>query len=271
MSEIFSGTPVFSIGFAEKRLIGKEWNDVQWNRHHHQIQYHRLYLPLTGKAKLHLFDRAVDLLPGNIYFIPAFSIRQSEIEGKMEKYYIHFQTESPIFDLYRYLSGRVSCPADEMSEALFATVVRNFSANTQEAYLRVQGAMNLLLSGFLAGMDADRRGVLRFSPVLNYIGEHYKENIRLSDLSALMNISTMYFANAFKATFHISPKQFILNRRLTESQRLLLETDLSVKEIAYAVGFENEGYFSEFFSAKVGVPAAKFRRRDVPTTRGSVL
>ena len=81
----------------------------------------------------------------------------------------------------------------------------------------------------------------------------------------------MYFSNYFKQVFHISPKQYILNKRLSESQRLLLESEMSVKEIAYAVGFENESYFSEFFSKKTGIPALRFRNRDLPRTRDSIL
>jgi AraC-like DNA-binding protein len=86
-----------------------------------------------------------------------------------------------------------------------------------------------------------------------------------------MNISTMYFSNAFKRVFNISPKQYILNKRLMESQRLLLETEMSVAEIAYAVGFDNENYFSEFFSSRVGISALKFRRLLIPTHRDSIM
>jgi AraC-like DNA-binding protein len=46
---------------------------------------------------------------------------------------------------------------------------------------------------------------------------------------------------------------------------------MTVKEIAYAVGFENENYFSEFFSAKIGISALKFRNRQLPKTRESIL
>ena len=137
--------------------------------------------------------------------------------------------------------------------------------------MKVRGAMDLLLADFFTEPVVDRHSLLRFERVLYYIEENYKKNISLSELASLMNISTMYFSNSFKSAFHISPKQYILNKRLTESQRLLLETDLSVKEIAYAVGFENENYFSEFFSAKVGISALKFRMRDLPRTRESLL
>ena len=39
---------------------------------------------------------------------------------------------------------------------------------------------------------------------------------------------------------------------------------MSVKEIAYEVGLENENYFSEFFSHKIGISALKFRKRVMP-------
>jgi AraC-like DNA-binding protein len=189
----------------------------------------------------------------------------------MNKYYIHFQANSPLFGVSRYLSGEYCVQANEMTESLFRTVMENYTKNTQDAYLKVQGAMDLLLSDFFGEQGTDRHALLKFEPVLRYIEEHYREPIVLDQLSALMNISTMYFSNFFKQTFHISPKQYILNRRLSESQRLLLESDLSIKEIAYAVGFENESYFSEFFSAKVGISARRFRDRRLPRTRESIL
>ena len=261
----------YSVAFAERRDIGDEWNDVQWNRKHLQIQYHRLYYLTSGRAAIHLVDGTIELTTGHIYLIPAFSVLQSEIHGEMNKYYIHFQANSPLFGLYRYLSGKYCVPSSAITETLFQTVVENYTKNTQDAYLKVQGAMDLLLSDFFGGQSADRHALLKFEGVLRYIDEHYREPILLCELASLMNISTMYFSNFFKQTFHISPKQYILNLRLTEAQRLLLETDLSVKEIAYAVGFENESYFSEFFSAKVGISARKFRNRRLPRTRDSIL
>lgn len=271
MSEKFFESNSYSVAFAERRDIGDEWNDVRWDRNHLQIQYHRLYCLTSGRAVIHLVDRTLELRTGNVYLIPAFSVLQSEIHGEMNKYYIHFQALSPLFSASRYLLGEYCVKASPITESLFQTVIENYTKSTQDAYMKVQGAMDLLLSDFFGGGGADRHALLKFEPVLRYIEGHYREPIALDELSALMNISTMYFSNFFKQTFHISPKQYILNLRLTEAQRLLLESDLSVKEIAYAVGFENESYFSEFFTAKVGISARKFRSRRLPTTRESIL
>ena len=267
---VFEGNR-YSVAFGERRLIGEEWNNVVWDRNHRDIQYHRLYLLKSGSAKIHLYDKTVELTTGNIYFIPAFSVLHSEIKGEMDKYYIHFQTDSHIFEFYRYVSDRYYVEADDVTEYLFKCVIDNYAKSTHEAHLKVQGAMSLLLAPFFSNARADRHDLIKFDAVLEYIDKNYTNEIKLSQLAAIMNISTMYFSNYFKQVFNVSPKQYILSKRLSEAQRLLLESEMSIKEIAYAVGFENESYFSEFFSQKVGIPARKFRQRDLPQTRESIL
>ena len=69
----------------------------------------------------------------------------------------------------------------------------------------------------------------------------------------------------------LKEKQYILNKRLAESQRLLLETDMTISEIAGAVGFSNENYFSEYFSEKIGISASKYRQRALPKKRESIF
>ena len=259
-------TGTYSVAAAVKRDVGNEWNFVKWDMNHPQIQYHRLYFLTEGEATLRLFDRELTLHAGNVYFIPAFSIRESRIEGKMNKYFIHFQSTSSFFSLYRYLSDKYSVPATGETEYLFKTVVDNFTDVSISARFKVQGAMNLILSDFVSDVTSAIPDLVKFDEVLKYIDENYKKNITLDELASIMNISTMYFSNYFKKVFRISPKQYVLNKRLTESQRLLLESRMSIKEIAYEVGFENENYFSEFFSSKVGVSALKFRKRALPSS-----
>ncbi len=264
----------FSVSFAERRDVGDEWNLIEWNKKHREIDCHRLYYRTDaegGTATLHLIDRTLELKAGKLYFIPAYSILQSKIDGHMDKYYIHFRSSSPKLRLYRFLSDQYSIDSNAMTEPLFCTVIENFSKNTTEARMKVFGAMQLLLSDFFKETLPAHKDLSRFEPVLSYIEENYRDEIPLSELAARMNISTLYFSNFFKATFRISPKQYILNKRLTEGQRLLLETDMTINEIASAVGFANENYFSEFFSSKIGISASKYRKRALPKSRDSIL
>ena len=259
MSEYIFDSNKYSVVFAQQELIGEEWNDVVWDKNHHQICYHRLYFLTSGTAKLHLYDKTVELLPGNVYFIPAFSIVQSEIHGEMNKYYIHFLADSPIFGLYRYISDRCSVEADELTEGLFRRVIDNYTSNTQEAHLKVQGAMNLLLASFFTDVSADRHSLIKFEAVLKHIDENYKRNIPLSELAAIMNISTMYFSNYFKQVFHISPKQYIMNVRMDNAKELLLDSDMSILEVGTAVGIDDQNYFSRIFKKHCGMSPTEFR------------
>ena len=264
----------FIVSYADKRDIGEDWNLIEWNKKHREIDCHRLYFRSdSGEAKafLRLIDCDIELLPGKVYFIPAFSILQSEIDGVMHKYYIHFRTSDTLFNLYRFISDKYCVDAKDMSEELFRTVVENYTKDTPDAAMRVEGAMKLLLADFLDGSDTKKRSVMRFSPVLSYIEENYKRTLTLDELSSIMNMSSKHFSRAFRQTFRTTPHQYVINKRLTESQQLLLEGNLSVKEIAYAVGFENENYFSELFSDKIGISPLKFRKRALPQKRASIL
>ncbi|MBQ7363164.1 MAG: helix-turn-helix transcriptional regulator [Clostridia bacterium] len=264
----------YAVSFAERRDVGDEWNLVRWNKAHREIDCHRLYFRTDtdgGLARLHLIDGDIDLVAGRVYFIPAFSVLESEIDGTMNKYYIHFRSSSQSLSLYRFLSGNYSVEEGPLTQPLFDTVVENYTKNTHQAHMKVRGAMSLLLSDFFEKTEGSRRELERFGTVLSYIEKNYTSSISLSELASLMSISPLYFSNYFKATFRISPKQYILNKRLAEAQRLLLETDMTVKEIASTVGFENENYFSEFFSAKIGVSALKYRKRALPSERASIF
>jgi len=264
----------FSVSFAERRDVGNEWNLIEWNKKHLEIDCHRLYYRTDengGKAMLHLIDRTIELIAGKLYFIPAFTILQSKINGHMNKYYIHFRSNSPELRLHRFLSDQYSIDSSEITEHLFKTVIENYTKNTLEAKMKVEGAMQLLLSDFFKDTSSAHKDLSRFESVLAYIEENYNTEIPLSVLAEKMNVSTLYFSNYFKATFHISPKQYILNKRLAEGQRLLLETDMTIGEIANAVGFSSENYFSEFFTSKIGISASKYRKRALPQQRDSIL
>lgn len=115
------------------------------------------------------------------------------------------------------------------------------------------------MADLLSNIAVSPDKVGKFKAALSYAEEHYHENLRVDTLAKIMNLNTVYFSNSFKDSFHVSPKQYILGKRFYKSQQLLANTELSVKEIAERVGFENENYFSEFFSAKAGVSALRYR------------
>lgn len=249
----------FSITLSRYLKVGNEWN-MDWNKDLYQFQCNRLYYLKKGKGKLYLHDKVLTLEPGYVYLIPAFSVLRSETIEEMQKYFIHFQTNSSLFHLYNQFDSKSCYPADELTEGLFRLVQQNYNSPIPSSHFKVQGSMQILLSGFFDHIDITRQNIMRFVPIIDYLQNNYRQEITVKELASLMNLNTVYFCDLFKKTFHISPKQYIINKRLVESQNLLIETDLSIKEIAYTVGFTNENYFSEIFKQKTGLPPSYFRQ-----------
>ena len=106
----------------------------------------------------------------------------------MNKYYIHFQTNSPFFSLYRYLSDKYSTPAIAETEYLFKTVVDNYSENSMSAHFKLQGAMNLILSDFVSDVTVAVPELVKFEEVLRYIDGNYKRNITVAELAEIMKL-----------------------------------------------------------------------------------
>lgn len=248
----------YTVTCAMRGRVGNEWGRLAWDENLSEIGSHRLYYLTEGEGRMELLDREIRLLPGYIYLIPAFTVRHSHTVREMNKYYIHFTTDSPLPDLYRYFDDRYALPAPAGCAALFDTILAAYRDPSPAARMKVQGAMQLLTADFFAAFPAGA-DLSRFADILLYIGENYARDLSLTALGARMNMNPVYFANCFRRAFHISPKQYILQKRLAEGQRLLLSTDLSVKEIAAAVGFENANYFSELFAAKLHISPRDFR------------
>lgn len=74
-------------------------------------------------------------------------------------------------------------------------------------------------------------------------------------------LSQTYFVRAFKRSFHMTPHQWLMRRRLEKARDLLKNTTLPVSEVSRLCGFADAAYFSRLFQSRVGVSPSEFRRR----------
>ena len=75
-----------------------------------------------------------------------------------------------------------------------------------------------------------------------------------------LNITSDYLNNVVKTTTGKTAKEFILERLVLEAKRMGVHTDLSNKEIAYTVGFDDPSHFSKLFKKSEGVAFSDFRK-----------
>ncbi len=91
------------------------------------------------------------------------------------------------------------------------------------------------------------------------ISNEISNNISVQQHANDLHITVEKLNELCKEYYEQSPKQIILNAKITEAKRLLYFTDLSVKEIAHATGFEDSSYFSRIFKQKTKHSPSEFK------------
>lgn len=120
-----------------------------------------------------------------------------------------------------------------------------------------QGARTLASTSF-ADVKADKES-RRVAKVKEYISNHYAEDLRLEDLSALVGMAPSAFSRFFKQHTTRTLSDYIIDVRLGNAARLLVDTTTSISEICYACGFNNLSNFNRIFKARRGYTPRDFR------------
>lgn len=93
-----------------------------------------------------------------------------------------------------------------------------------------------------------------------YIDTNLQNPVTVSEITDFLGITQPYLFRLFKERFSLSPKQYILDRKLTRALNLLADSSLSVTHIANSVGFPDVMTFSKCFKTKMGVSPQNYRK-----------
>lgn len=89
--------------------------------------------------------------------------------------------------------------------------------------------------------------------------DRYEEPLSLDEIANTAILSKFYFSRVFRSLTGTSPGRFLSAVRLQQAKALLVETDLSVTEISYRVGYNSLGTFTSRFTRSVGHSPARYR------------
>ena len=99
----------------------------------------------------------------------------------------------------------------------------------------------------------------RMNQVMQFLLENCFQKITLDQAASTANLSKEAFCRFFKLRTRKTFTQYVIQLRINEAQKLLVETDLGISEIAYRVGFENLSYFNRSFKNTTGRSPRSFR------------
>lgn len=124
------------------------------------------------------------------------------------------------------------------------------------------------LIGMVAEQYADSQQPLRRSRpeqigrrFLALLGDNFRTMKKPSQYAGAMNCSTAYLSESVRKVTGRSAGYWIRRQIILEAKRMLYHTDMDVKQIAFALGYDDHAYFSHLFTRAAGESPSAFRRR----------
>lgn len=95
---------------------------------------------------------------------------------------------------------------------------------------------------------------------IDFVQNHYTENISLSDVASYAHLSKNYISDLFRKELNISFGGYLTSVRMEQAKKYLTETDMRMYEICTAVGYNDYAYFSTQFKKYTGKTLSEFRK-----------
>ena len=226
---------------------------------HKRRPYHGLVLNDADSVKDYIFDDGTVLHTEgrDIFYLPkgsSYYVKQHKIGGC---YAINFDAE--------------------FSDAPFRISFRNADALTQSFKTACDAWMNGSPLANALAMRAIYDGVYQMQkelkkqyvsgagaalilPALNEIEESFnKSELSVTHLAKKCGISEVYLRRLFLASFGVSPKEYIIQKRIEYSKSLLLSEHFAISEVSALCGYGEPCHFSREFKKRVGVPPAEYK------------
>lgn len=92
----------------------------------------------------------------------------------------------------------------------------------------------------------------------DYLEQHFAEEISLEDVAEQVNISPQYFSKLIKKTTGFNFIDWLSMFRVKKAKELLTNSNLTVKEVCFMVGYKDPNYFSRIFKKRIGITPSEY-------------
>ena len=219
---------------------------------HNNRPYHGLVLNDASSVKDYVFDdgRIMRTDENALFYLPKGSSYHVERHRSGGCYAINFDSE--ILDKPFSVSFRnIESLLHNFKAACEAWKSKNDQANLLAMRALYDGIYQMQKEQKKQYISKTRASLI--APAVEKMDRAFTQNdLTVCELAAMCKISEVYFRRLFLNTFGISPKEYIIQKRIEYAKDLLLSGDFSVSEISKMCGYTEPCHFSREFSKRVG-------------------
>ena len=193
---------------------------------------------------------------------------QADDENPWTIYWVHFQGSSTaVFNQYLgYREGGSPASSIGVSPQLIAQFRGMMEVNrtgySTRAFINAANQLRHLLTQIALEVrraQATSQHSFNLETVQSFMLDNIGQQLDLKTLAASAKLSKFHFANKYKALTGYSPIKHFLNMKMEHACYLLDSSQLSVKEVAAALGYDDPLYFSRQFRKIIGLSPRAYR------------
>jgi AraC-like DNA-binding protein len=169
----------------------------------------------------------------------------------------HHPVSAPAATRMILVLGSDASAERQMAEQVDAQV--SLSSNEKELIDTVQQVAAQHPPSNLRGDLSSGLPRYRLRRALDYIQHHYQDDIGFEDVASHVGMSAFHFSRLFKQSMGESPHKFIMRCRIDAARRMLLDSDKTISDIAFEVGYRSQSYFTTRFALLTGMSPAAYR------------
>lgn len=227
--------------------------------------YFRFYYVVDGEISLAFADHQYHLQPGRMYIIPVNQPFRYVSPSNFTHYWLHFCSSQLEKIGYFQRVQELEAPAE--TQSLMQEFIRLAELGEGvDILMSADIILRRLLTSFLRSMPENdyeqARNVGRYSHVVEYINRNIARDLVVTDLAIMAGMNYRDFSADFHRTFRVTPKQYICNRRIDVAKTLLLNSDMTIKQISNETGYDNEFFFYRLFKKYTGQTPTYFRNHN---------
>lgn len=236
-----------------------------------EIEY---YISATGKAIIN--DRAYEICPGTVLCGKPGQIRSSIFHFRCYFLHIRFPADSPYRSLLEQTPDFFQIIDRKAYGRLFESLTAHLLSEGYDPESDYVNAKLLELFYYLKKDSRNNRNCpeqfdknrYRFIPkVLEFINQNYQKPITLADMAKLAGYSPNYFHNVFRTVMGKTPQDYLMEQRLQHAKWLLVQTEMTLSEIAYECGFSSQSHLCARFKRSVFCTPGEYRQRNMDSYR----
>lgn len=220
-----------------------------------------LHFVISGKGYLEIGGKSFYIKSGEMFFIPPdIEMRYFPIDDDPWEY-VWFSFNMDIASIYGELLGfSLDNPVQEIK---YFQRIQQILKKTLEKQIDDSCGYFGLLSSFYEIMEictaySPRTEIQKIKQILDQ--SYTFPDFNIEQLCLDTGISHAHLARLFKKEFGITVIKYVIKKRIELACELLLNSDISVKSVAFSCGFSDETHFMKTFKNQMGVTALSYRK-----------